>query len=129
MFTPGIPVIVVGLKSDLRAPYRTLKLRFLEESDDQPPAATIGQVRQDDALATSDRQEETRTNLAQGESTAQSIKAAAYFECSAKTGEGVADLLESLIRISISGIEARRNKSKAKKKAEARKMSNFFRRK
>ncbi|KUI73560.1 Rho-related GTP-binding protein RhoE [Cytospora mali] len=100
VFAPGIPVILLGLKSDLRRPYPTLKLRFLEE--DEPATATIGQ----------------------GELTAQSIKAAAYFECSARTGEGTADFLESVIRISVNGVKERRKVSK-----KTRKMSNFFRKK
>lgn len=64
--------------------------------------------------------------MVQGETTAQSIKAAAYFECSAKTGEGVTDFLESLIRICVNGVEARNNKARAK---NTRKVSNFFRKK
>ncbi|ROV93013.1 hypothetical protein VPNG_09425 [Cytospora leucostoma] len=80
VFCTGAPVILLGLKSDLRPAYPTLKLRFLEE-EDEPTAATVGQ----------------------GDLTAREIDAAAYFECSAKTGEGVVDFFESMVRIAVNG--------------------------
>ncbi|KAK7735237.1 hypothetical protein SLS53_007627 [Cytospora paraplurivora] len=99
VFCTGAPVILLGLKADLRPAYPTLKLRFLEE-EDEPTAATVGQ----------------------GDLTAREIDAAAYFECSAKTGEGVVDFFESMVRIAVNGV---RTRSKTTKK---RKFSNFFRR-
>ena len=54
--------------------------------------------------------------------TSQLIKAAAYYECSAKTGEGTTDLFDSMIRISVNGIKARKTLSK-----QNRKMSRVFR--
>lgn len=44
------------------------------------------------------------------------------------TGEGVTDFFESMIRITINGIEAKKARSKAKK-AAARKKSSFLHRK
>ncbi|KAF3765505.1 hypothetical protein M406DRAFT_78309, partial [Cryphonectria parasitica EP155] len=70
-YCPSAPVILVGLKCDLRRDYPTLKLNFLNE-----PTAT-----------------------ARGQQAAVQMGAVAYFECSARTGEGVADFFESVIRM------------------------------
>lgn len=69
---PSAPVILAGLKADLRPSFPTLKLAHLNE----PNATSIGQ----------------------GEQAAKDMGAVAYFECSARTGEGVVDLVESVLR-------------------------------
>lgn len=64
-----------------------------------------------------------KLTLAQGEETARKNKAAAYYECSAKTGEGVTEFFESLARFSV---QATRTRYKLRQKA-SRRFSNLFR--
>ncbi|KAI3394552.1 hypothetical protein diail_2543 [Diaporthe ilicicola] len=97
-YCPGVPSIILGLKTDLRPNFPTLRLGFLNESI----ASTVGQ----------------------GEEAARKNNAAAYYECSAKTGEGVTEFFESLARYSVQTI---RNRNKLRQKA-SRKFSGLFRR-
>lgn len=71
----GPPVILVGLKSDTRKACPTLQLLHLEEP--------------------------TGTSTGQGEDAARLMSARAYYECSAITGEGVADVFEAVVRIAM----------------------------
>ncbi|KKY32629.1 putative ras family gtp-binding protein rho1p [Diaporthe ampelina] len=98
-YCPGVPSIVLGLKSDLRPNFPTLRLGFLQEST----AFTVGQ----------------------GEETARMNKASAYYECSAKTGEGVTEFFESLARFTV---QATRTRYKLRQKA-SRGFSDLFRKK
>ncbi|KAI7782296.1 hypothetical protein LA080_013702 [Diaporthe eres] len=98
-YCPGVPSIVLGLKADLRPHFPTLRLGFLKEST----AFTVGQ----------------------GEETARKNKASAYYECSAKTGEGVTEFFESLVRFSV---QATRTRYKLRQGA-SRRFSNLFRKK
>ncbi|POS79949.1 hypothetical protein DHEL01_v201657 [Diaporthe helianthi] len=96
-YCPDVPTIVLGLKADLRPDFPTLRLGFLKEST----AFTVGQ----------------------GEETARKNKASAYYECSAKTGEGVTEFFESLVRFAV---QASRTRTKLRQKA-SRRFSSLFR--
>lgn len=65
------------------------------------------------------------TSDKQGEETARKNKASAYYECSAKTGEGVTEFFESLVRFAV---QASRTRAKLGRKA-SRRLSSLFRKK
>ena len=86
-FCQGVPIILVGCKSDLR---------------DDPH--TIEALRQ---------QQQQPVSTSEGQAVAQKIGAADYLECSAKTGRGVREVFEAATRASL---RAKDKKEKKKKK-------------
>lgn len=72
---PGVPIILVGLKKDLR---------------DDPVAQEEMRKRSEKFLATSE-----------GEQVMRQIGARKYLECSSLTGEGVDDVFEAATRVSL----------------------------
>lgn len=75
MYSGGPPVILLGLKSDRRRPYPTLRLLHLDEP--------------------------TGTSAGQAEQAARVMGARAYYECSAASGEGIADVFDAVVRIAM----------------------------
>ncbi|KAL1883942.1 hypothetical protein Daus18300_000050 [Diaporthe australafricana] len=80
---PAVPRVLLGLKADLRPNFPTLRLCFLKES--------------------------IASTVEQGEKAARENNAAAYYECSAQTGEGVTAFFESLARFSVQTIRNHNN--------------------
>lgn len=74
-FCQGVPIILVGCKSDLRNDPNTIEL--LREVQQQP------------------------VSTAEGQGVAQKISAFDYLECSARTGQGVREVFEAATRASL----------------------------
>ncbi|PSR97317.1 hypothetical protein BD289DRAFT_480168 [Coniella lustricola] len=83
---PGTPVVLVGLKDDLRSEWPTLRLNFLPH-------------------------ERTAIARGQGEQIAARMQASSYFECSARTGDGVVDFFHAMIRFSKQQQDAQRHEA------------------
>lgn len=86
-FCQGVPIILVGCKSDLRHDPHTME-----------------QLRQ---------QQQQPVSSGDGQSVAQKIGASNYLECSARTGEGVREVFEAATRASL---RSKEKKEKTKKK-------------
>ncbi|EGV66548.1 GTP-binding protein Rho1 [Yamadazyma tenuis] len=86
-FCQGVPIILVGCKSDLRNDSQTIEL--LRQQQQQPISSSEGQ------------------------SVAQKIGASNYLECSARTGEGVREVFEAATRASL---KTKEKKEKTKRK-------------
>ncbi|PVD24242.1 hypothetical protein C0Q70_14712 [Pomacea canaliculata] len=88
-FCPGIPIILVGNKKDLRDDPVTL---FKLERRKQIPVSSE-----------------------EGKVVAERIGAAAYVECSAKTNEGVREVFETAIKVTFKTIRRQKSRRKYKK--------------
>ena len=93
-FCQGVPIILVGCKSDLR---------------DDPH--TIEALRQ---------QQQQPVSTSEGQQVAQRIGAADYLECSAKTGRGVREVFEAATRASLRVKEKKEKKKKEERKRRKR---------
>ncbi|KAJ4424235.1 hypothetical protein N0V82_001101 [Gnomoniopsis sp. IMI 355080] len=74
-YCTGAPTILLGLKIDLRMPFPSLRLAHLKEPK--------------------------QTSTGQGEAAGKKMVVEAFYEVSAKTGEGVSDFFESVARFAL----------------------------
>lgn len=87
-FCQGVPIVLVGLKSDLRNDPNTIEQ--LRQQQQQQPVST-----------------------SEGQAVAQKIGTQYYLECSARTGEGVREVFEVATRASL---KTKEKKTKSKRK-------------
>lgn len=87
-FCQGVPIVLVGLKSDLRNDPNTIEQ--LRQQQQQQPVST-----------------------SEGQAVAQKIGTQYYLECSARTGEGVREVFEVATRASL---KTKEKKTKTKRK-------------
>ncbi|CCH61835.1 hypothetical protein TBLA_0F02960 [Henningerozyma blattae CBS 6284] len=89
-FCQGVPIILVGCKVDLRNDPQTLAV--LQEQGLQP------------------------VSTAEGQEVSEAIGATGYFECSAKTNQGVREVFEAATQASLAGKSKTNGKGKSKDK-------------
>jgi Ras family protein A len=93
-FCPGLPVVLVGCKKDLRRDPRVIE--ELRRTNQRP--VTAEEVRQTSVV--SDDRSLTHV-CGQGTAIAQKIGARHYLECSARTGEGVREVFQYATRAAL----------------------------
>jgi Ras family protein A len=114
-FCPGLPIILVGCKKDLRFDPKTIE--ELHKTSQKP--VTMEQVRQADrqqlVFIAPKCQGQELIQIAQGEEVKKRIGAVKYIECSAKTGEGVREVFEHATRAALTNTKKRGGKGNKKK--------------
>lgn len=127
-FCPGLPIILVGCKKDLRFDPKTIE--ELHKTSQKP--VTTEQVRTGEPASIGSRHQAEQlpstmshpikkvldigadTCILQGEEVKKRIGAVKYIECSAKTGEGVREVFEHATRAALTN-NKKRGKSGKKK--------------
>jgi len=92
-FCPGVPMLLVGCKQDLRCSPRVIEQ--LKRTNQKP--VTPEEVRCDSTRAG----RRFWLTHAQGLAVSQVIGAECYFECSARTGEGVQEVFNYAARVAL----------------------------
>jgi Ras family protein A len=95
-FCAGLPIILVGLKRDLRTDPRVIQ--ELAKTHQKPvPYEEVGRH----FIAATKLKRSKFDSMPQGRAVAQKIGAYTYLECSAKSGEGVREIFENATRAAL----------------------------
>lgn len=106
-FCPGLPIILVGCKKDLRYDQRVIE--ELNKTSQKP--VTPEQVRQQPNKCV----RQLLTNRLQGEEIRKKVGAQKYLECSAKTNDGVREVFEHATRAALLAKSGKSSSGKKKK--------------